>query len=310
MKTLLTRTASGIVFLVIMVGAILYSQYSFAVLFSFILVGTLNEYFNITEGKREKGSAKIPVKTFVIVLSLIVYFKSFVLSSLPASGLPNLDNKLQAFFQVLLRLRDTNLPMNAIVPGLVFIIFAYELFTKTENPFVNIGWNVTAIFWILVPIILTNQLYFQHGGAFLLAVFALIWIYDSASYASGSLFGKHPLFPRVSPKKTIEGIIGGIFFTLLFAFFFNRCPDLGSYSGVEWMIIAIVIIIAATFGDLVESLLKRSLGIKDSGSIMPGHGGFLDRFDAYFFAVPFVVAILWMIAQVHNMLLIFDFLNK
>jgi phosphatidate cytidylyltransferase len=310
MKTLLTRTASGIVFLAIMIAGILWNQYSFALLFSVILAGTLNEYFNITAGKREAGKAKIPVKWFVLVLSVIVYLKSFVLSSLPASGLPDLDNKLLALFQVLLRLRDTNLPMNAIVPGLVFLIFAYELFTGNENPFANIGWNVTAIFWILVPVVLTNQLYFQHGGAFLLAVFALIWIYDSASYASGSLFGKHPLFPRVSPKKTIEGMIGGVFFTLLFAFFFNRCPDLGGYSNVEWLVIAVVIIFAATFGDLVESLLKRSLNLKDSGSIMPGHGGFLDRFDAYFFAVPFVVAILWMIAQVHNMLLIFDYLNK
>ncbi len=310
MKTLLTRTASGIVFLAIMIAGILLNQYTFLALFTIILAGTLNEYFNITSGKREAGKVKIPVKWFVIVLSVIVYLKSFVLSSLPASGLPDLDNKLLALFQVLLRLRDTNLPMDAIVPGLVFIIFAYELFTESENPFANIGWNVTAIFWILVPIVLTNQLYFQHGGAFLLAVFALIWIYDSASYASGSLFGKHPLFPRVSPKKTVEGMIGGVFFTLLFAFFFNRCPDLGGYTSVEWMVIAVVIIFAATFGDLVESLLKRSLGIKDSGSIMPGHGGFLDRFDAYFFAVPFVVAILWMIAQVHNMLLIFDYLNK
>jgi phosphatidate cytidylyltransferase len=310
MKTLFTRTASGIVFLAIMVAGILWNQYSFALLFTIILAGTLNEYFNITAVKREAGKVKIPVKWFVIVLSVIVYLKSFVLSSLPASGLPDLDNKLLAFFQVLLRLRDTNLPMDAIVPGLVFIIFAYELFTGSENPFANIGWNVIAIFWVLVPIVLTNQLYFQHGGAFLLAVFALIWIYDSASYASGSLFGKHPLFPRVSPKKTIEGMIGGVFFTLLFAFFFNLCPYLGGYSNIEWIVIAVVIIFAATFGDLVESLLKRSLNLKDSGSIMPGHGGFLDRFDAYFFTIPFVVAVLWMIAQVHNMLLIFDYLNK
>ena len=310
MKTLLTRTASGLVFLVMMVGAILWNQYSFGALFSFILVGTLNEYFNITALKRERGEAKVSAKWLVIILSFIVYWKSFQLSSPPASGLPDLDHLVLAFFQVLTRLRDTNLPLNAMVPGLVFIVFAYELFTKAENPFANIGWNVVAIFWILVPLILTNQLYFQHGGAFLLAIFGLIWIYDSASYACGSLLGKHPLFARISPKKTIEGLIGGTLFTVLFAFFFNRCPDLAAYSSVEWIVIAVVIMIAATFGDLVESLLKRGLGIKDSGSIMPGHGGFLDRFDAYFFAVPFVVTALWMIGQTHNMMLIFDYLNK
>jgi phosphatidate cytidylyltransferase len=310
MKTLLTRTASGIVFVVLMVAAILFTSYTFVLLFSLILAGTLNEYFNITEAKRERGQAKISAKWLVIILGLLVYWRSFLLTMPPASGLPNVEHLAIAFFQVLLRLRDINLPMNALVPGLVFIVFAYELFTKTENPFANIGWNITAIMWILVPIVLTNQLYFQHGGAFLVAIFALIWIYDSASYACGSLLGKHYMFPRISPKKTIEGLIGGAFFTCLFAFFFTKCPDLSAYSSIEWVIIAVVIIIAATFGDLVESLLKRSLNIKDSGSIMPGHGGFLDRFDAYLFTIPFVVAALWMIAQMHNVLLIFDYLNK
>ena len=310
MKTLLTRTASGIVFVVLMVGAILWCPYSFAALFSIILVGTLNEYFNITAGKRETGSAKVSAKWLVIVLSLIVYLRSWLLSSPPAAGLPDMDHLAIAFFQVLMRLRDTNLPMNALVPGLVFVVFAYELFTKSENPFANIGWNVTAIFWILVPLILTNQLYFQHGGAFLVALFALIWIYDSASYACGSLLGKHPMFARISPKKTVEGLIGGVIFTCLFAYFFNRCPELAIYSNLEWIAIALVVIVSATFGDLVESLLKRSLDIKDSGSIMPGHGGFLDRFDAYLFAVPFVFTVLWMISQVRNMMLIFDYLNK
>ncbi len=310
MKTLITRSVSGIIFVAIMIGAILWNQYSFGILFSLILVGTLNEYFNITAAKRSPGSAKISAKTFVIVLSFIIYWKSFVLSSLPASGLPNLDNLGIAFFQVLLRLRDSALPLNAIIPAFVFILFAYELFTKSENPFSNIGWSITGVMWILVPLILTLQLYFQHGGPFLVAIFFLIWVYDSASYATGSLLGKHPLFARISPKKTVEGLIGGVFFTLLFAWFFNRCPDLTAYSSIEWLLIAIAIMLAATFGDLTESLLKRSLDIKDSGSIMPGHGGFLDRFDAYFFTVPFAVTVLWMISTTHNMMLIFEYLNK
>jgi len=310
MNTLITRTVSGIIFVALMVGGILWTPYSFVILMTVVLAGTLNEYFNITAEKRETGGTKISAKALIMVLSVLVYWRSFLLASPPAPGLPDLDHLAIAFFQVLMRLRDTNLPMNALVPCLVFIVFAYELFTKAENPFANIGYNVVAIFWILVPLIITNQLYFQHGGPFLLAIFALIWIYDSAGYACGSILGKHPMFPRVSPKKTVEGAIGGTFFTLLFAFFFNRCPDLAAYNKIEWMLIAVAIILGGTFGDLVESLLKRSLNIKDSGSIMPGHGGFLDRFDAYLFAVPFVAALLWMIAQTHNMMLIFDYLNN
>jgi phosphatidate cytidylyltransferase len=310
MKNLITRTASGIVFVVLMVLGILWTPYSFVALFSIILFGSLNEYFNITAGKREPGKAKISAKWLVIVLGLLVYWRSFLLSMPPASGLPDVDHLAIAFFQVLMRLRDANLPMNALVPALVFIVFAYELFTKSENPFANIGWNVIAIFWVLVPIVLTNQIFFKYGGPFLVAVFALIWIYDSASYACGSVLGKHPMFQRISPKKTIEGMLGGAIFTILFAYFFNHCPELAVFSNIKWVIIAVVIIISATFGDLVESLLKRSLDIKDSGSIMPGHGGFLDRFDAFLFAVPFVFAALWFFSQMHNEMLIFDYLNK
>ncbi len=105
-------------------------------------------------------------------------------------------------------------------------------------------------------------------------------------------------------------MIGGILFTLLFAFFFNRCPELAAYSGIKWIAIAVVVIVASTFGDLVESLLKRSLSIKDSGGIMPGHGGFLDRFDAYLFTVPFVYSLLWLFSQIHNELVIFEFLKN
>ena len=310
MKTFFIRTGSGLVFLAVMISAILWNQYSFLALITFILIGTLNEYYNITAPAREATKNKIPVKWFVIVACVIVYLKSFLLASPPAAGNPNMSNMLIAFLQGLTRLRDAGLGLNAIVPCLAFILFSYELFSKSEKPFENIGWNLTAVFWILVPLILTNKIYFERGGTFLLAVFFLIWIYDSASYAAGSLFGKRKLFERISPKKTIEGMIGGILFTVVFAYFFNKCSRLSEFSNIEWVVFAVVVIISATFGDLVESLLKRSLNIKDSGSIMPGHGGFLDRFDAILFTIPFVVVALWLLDQFRNMMLIYDYLNK
>ena len=144
----------------------------------------------------------------------------------------------------------------------------------------------------------------------MLAMFMIIWMYDSFCYITGSLIGRHKLFERVSPKKTVEGMIGGLILTLFVFSFANKIPQLQMLSKTEWLILAFVTMIAATFGDLVESLLKRSLGIKDSGSIMPGHGGFLDRMDAFFLAIPFVSLTLWLFAQIQNLILIFNFLNS
>ena len=310
MRTLIIRSISGIVFVALMVGGILWNQYSYAVLMSLLLAGALNEYYKITIPKREILHVKLQAHWLVIALSLFIYWRAFILASPPFASIPGTDNLFIVFVGTMIGLRDSNLPMNEMFPLFIFILFAYELFTKSEKPFENIGWNVVAVCWILIPVLLTNKIYFEKGGAFLVAVFTLIWLFDSACYVCGSLFGKHPLSPKISPKKTIEGLAGGLFITLAAAYFFNKCPSLSSLSGIEWVVLAFITSIAATFGDLVESLLKRSLNIKDSGNIMPGHGGFLDRFDAYFFAVPFVVATLWGIAQFQNVVLIFDFLNK
>ena len=309
MKNFFTRLASGTVFVVLMVGGILWNEYSFLLLMTFILAGSMSEYFIITTGKREGRENRISVKWFVMVLSAVYYWKAFVLSSPPASGAPSMASMAEALFHGLMSLRDSNFVMNATIPVFIFLLFIYELFAESENPFGNVGWNAIAVFWILVPLLLTNKIYFGYGGYFLVAVFALIWLYDSASYVVGSLVGKTPLFPRISPKKTIEGLIGGVVVTLAAAWFINHIPHLNIFSNIEWVFITALIIIGATFGDLVESMLKRSLNIKDSGRIMPGHGGFLDRFDAYFFAVPFLAVGLWMIAEGQNMMLILNYLK-
>lgn len=297
MKNLVTRAASGFVFAVVMIGGIMWHPLSFLAVMSVVLIGTLNEYYNITSERREHSSYFLSKKWSLITIFFVVYVISFLLSSEPVRAMPDISNPLKALFQVLLMQRDSALALNVLVPILIFKLFFIELFTKNRKPFENIGWNVIAVMYVLVPMILTNKLFFDKGPLFLVALFGIVWFYDSACYSYGSLFGKRKLFERVSPKKTLEGFIGGVVTTLIASWFLHLIPGLDILSKPEWVILTVVLIFGATVGDLVESLLKRSLSIKDSGSFMPGHGGFLDRFDAYLFSIPFVALMLCLVLK-------------
>jgi phosphatidate cytidylyltransferase len=310
MKTFFIRLSSGLVVAALAITAMLYNQYTFFVLMSIILLGSLNEYFTITAARREKPASFFQGKWLVIILSYLVFIKSFVLASPPAQGIPNLSNLFLTIIDVFTRFRDSSITMTATIPIVVFILFITELYSKSDKAFENIGWKTVAIFWILIPVVLTTKIYFEQGGPFILAMFFIIWVYDSFCYIFGSLLGKHKLFERISPKKSWEGSIGGGIVTLVAFYFANKIPQLQMLSSIEWVILAFVVIIVATYGDLVESLLKRNLGIKDSGNIMPGHGGFLDRLDSFYLVIPFVVMVLWMFNQVNNLILVYEYLNR
>jgi phosphatidate cytidylyltransferase len=169
------------------------------------------------------------------------------------------------------------------------IIPIIELYRNKAEPIKNIAICFFQILYIGLPFSLCNYLIFPFGNEtfsshILLSVFLLVWTNDSGAYAVGVKFGRRRLFERISPKKSWEGSIGGAFFTFLGAYvisiFFKEL------SLIEWMGFAAIITVFAGYGDLVESMIKRSLKIKDSGNIIPGHGGFLDRFDAVLFAIP------------------------
>ncbi len=310
MKTFLIRLSSGLVVAALAITAMLYNQYSFFVLMSIILLGSMNEYFKITEARRDAPTSFFQGKWFVIILSYLVFIKSFVLASPPAEGIPNLSNLFLTIIDVFTRFRDSSITLNATIPILVFILFITELYSKSDKAFENLGWKTVAIFWILIPVVLTTKIYFEQGGPFILAMFFIIWVYDSFCYIFGSLIGRHKLFERISPKKTWEGTFGGALVTLVVFYFANKIPQLQMLSSIEWVLLALVVIVVATYGDLVESLLKRNLGIKDSGNIMPGHGGFLDRLDSFYLVVPFVVMVLWLFNQVNNLMLVYEYLNR
>ncbi len=171
---------------------------------------------------------------------------------------------------------------------LLFILFIIELFRAKNNPLTNIGLGITAIVYISVPLALfiyISNIAFEYTPFLAMTCFLLIWASDTFAYLAGRAFGKTPLFTRISPKKTWEGFAGGVIgaigVSLILAYY---SP---SYKWTELTGLALIFAVFGTLGDLVESMLKRSLNVKDSGNILPGHGGILDRFDALLFSMPF-----------------------
>jgi len=172
----------------------------------------------------------------------------------------------------------------------IIIIFLAELYRNQESPFQNIGTTLLSFVYVVAPFALLNYIYHygedlsQNTYQYLLAFFILVWVNDTLAYITGLLLGRNKLFPRISPKKTWEGFLGGFLFSLaagygLFAVFKSSSVD-------TWLGYAAIVAIFATFGDLVESMLKRDFEVKDSGNMLPGHGGMLDRFDGVLLASP------------------------
>ncbi|MBI1836048.1 MAG: phosphatidate cytidylyltransferase [Flavobacteriia bacterium] len=175
----------------------------------------------------------------------------------------------------------------SIIPLLIFSFFLVELWRKKENPILNIGIHLLGVFYLVLPfslIIILNEESTERNPL-VIGMFLLIWSNDTFAYLSGRFFGKTKLFERISPKKTWEGTIGGILLTMIIGFLISFWGDNNDFD--FWLIAALIVAPAAIFGDLIESLFKRSLNIKDSGTILPGHGGILDRFDAAIFTIPF-----------------------
>jgi phosphatidate cytidylyltransferase len=168
------------------------------------------------------------------------------------------------------------------------IIFIIKLFENTHNEFSTLAFQVLGLMYITLPLVMLTKMGFfntmDYSPGLPMGFFLLLWTSDTGAYLAGRSLGRTKLFERVSPKKTWEGSLGGLLLTLLVAFFLHRIFD--DVGLRDWLIIGTLVVIFGTFGDLFESLLKRNLHIKDSGTILPGHGGVLDRFDGLFLAVP------------------------
>lgn len=270
MKNLLTRTLTGIFIVLIVLGGILLHPVTFFLVQLTILTGSLFEYYRIIENDSVR-----PYKFAGMIAGIALYVVSVAVASGSASA---------SWFLILL--------------PLIAAIMVTELYRKNERPFDSIAHTIAGLVYIALPWSLVPFASFGTGGigtimehsvdgftpGAILAFFLLLWSNDTGAYLVGVSVGRHRLFQRISPKKSWEGFFGGMAATVLVAFFLS--DSLGITGRVEWIIIALIVSVAGTFGDLVESMLKRGAGIKDSGSIMPGHGGFLDRFDSVLLAWP------------------------
>lgn len=268
MNDLPQRTITAFVFAGILIGGIILSPYALIVLFGIINLFCLIELqdmvftFPVNQPRSQKTA-----KWFIGVVGTLVYA-----------------------LQVAVFMNWLSLHWLTLLIPIIFLLFIKELFSITQSPFNRIAINLVSLIWISFPcalVVAIGQLSGSYQPFVIVGVIILIWANDVFAYLSGSLFGKNALFPRVSPNKTWEGSIGGAIFTLIFGYLIaHYLPH--SFTLVDWLVISILVICFGGLGDLVESLFKRSLNIKDSGSALPGHGGFLDRFDALIFSVPFI----------------------
>ncbi len=175
----------------------------------------------------------------------------------------------------------------------LFFVFIYELYRKQAQPFTNIAFTMLGAIYVAGPFGLLHLLAFLEGDYSwqpILGLMLLIWASDTGAYIAGKNFGKHKLFERISPGKTWEGWAGGTLLAVVVGY--NLSFFLTDLELYQWVSIAVIVAVFGVLGDLVESMLKRSLGVKDSGTLLPGHGGLLDRFDSLLMAIPFVVAFL------------------
>lgn len=270
-SNLTQRLITGLLGAAAIIVGVSYSEWIYFAIFFIICFFSLREFYTLSG-----LDGMIPLKTMGTFIGLVVFTLSFFIEQKTISG--------QYYF--------------AIFP-LVAIVYLIKLYKKSElKPFTNIAYTFLGVFYVALPFALLNHIAFSETSAqgshynfeIILGLLLILWASDTGAYFAGTLFGKHKLFERISPKKSWEGFWGGaalaIVITYILTLYFH------SLSLVDWMIISLIIIIGGTFGDLVESLLKRSIEIKDSGDSLPGHGGFLDRFDGLFISAPFIVAYL------------------
>jgi len=262
LKNVFQRTVSGIIYLVILIGSLFLGKYAFGTVFLLIGLLALVEFYNMTG---------ISGYTQTTVPGLVSGALIFVLAFLVAS------HTISSYY----------LALACLLPVLSFIVALYSPKPDFIKDFSTV---YLGILYIIIPLAIMNYLVFpvinehEYTHRIVLGILTMVWINDTGAYVAGSTLGRHKLFPRISPKKSWEGLIGGTLLTLISALWMSRV--MGILSVADWIILAVIVSIFGVYGDLTESLIKRNADRKDSGNLIPGHGGVLDRIDSILFVMP------------------------
>lgn len=273
LPNIITRILAGGVFVGLLLGGLFINEYTFCLIFSILTVLCLYEFYRLIE-----KSTGINVSIYVSILGgLVLFWSSYLYNSLQVAA--TIGFAVYLLFLLILCVR--------------------ELYMKHENPIKSLAYCFFGQVYIALPFALTNFIVFisptrAYSYVFLFAILIMIWVNDSFAYLTGMAFGKHRLFERISPKKSWEGFLGGAIFAIAASLVFSHFY--GNIGVIAWIGFAVVVVVAGTWGDLCESLMKRTLGVKDSGTIIPGHGGILDRLDSTLFAIPAIYIYLTFLA--------------
>ena len=265
-NNLTQRIITGLLGSACIIAGIVFSEWTYFAIFFFICIVSLWEFYGLAG-----LDGMIPQKSFGTLCGMIIFCLSFFIEQ-----------------------RSISYRYYFLIFPLLACVYMIKLYKKSERkPFTNIAFTFLGIFYVAIPFALLNIAAFENGYynyEIMVGCLFILWASDTGAYFAGTRFGKRKLFERISPKKSWEGAVGGAILAFIFAFVIaNYFATLAFW---QWMSIAVIIIIGGVFGDLVESLLKRSIEIKDSGDSLPGHGGFLDRFDGLLISAPFIVAFL------------------
>lgn len=265
-----TRAITAFFFTIVMLGSIFLGAYTFTGFYLLLSVFALAEFYKLVRTAEVKPHAVIGLVVSALVFLLIASYHFIAVES--------------KYLLLLIPLMSS--------------VFLFELYRKDKSPFSNIGYTFLGLFFVTIPFCFYFSLGFLsdwnlYNFHLPLAFLLMLWASDTGAYLFGRKLGAHKLFERHSPKKTWEGFFGGMFTSVLVSFivsyFFTEI------SFLIWAGMAVLIVSFGTLGDLVESMLKRSLNAKDSGNLLPGHGGLLDRFDGLLIAAPIVYAYLYLV---------------